>query len=134
MRFFSVFIVVFIFTFMLSPQIFRRPQRFEGLARRFVAVGQRPERRRVCLGRSRLIFGHVLVLLIGAHSSVPAHFISPTKFGLQEPKDFGSHGRILYRKNTRPAWGITLPDRKSTRLNSSHLGISYAVFCLKKKD
>src|SRR5437899_5674889 len=26
-------------------------------------------------------------------------------------------------------WG----DRKSTRLNSSHLGISYAVFCLKKK-
>src|SRR5205814_10352405 len=26
-----------------------------------------------------------------------------------------------------------VPDRKSTRLNSSHLGISYAVFCLKKK-
>src|SRR5205814_8246951 len=35
--------------------------------------------------------------------------------------------------------GLQLPhdvadqDRKSTRLNSSHLGISYAVFCLKKK-
>src|SRR5256885_9936538 len=29
--------------------------------------------------------------------------------------------------------GYTLPDRKSTRLNSSHLVISYAVFCLKKK-
>src|SRR5262245_64337000 len=28
---------------------------------------------------------------------------------------------------------IQLIDRKSTRLNSSHLGISYAVFCLKKK-
>src|ERR1039458_8656505 len=27
----------------------------------------------------------------------------------------------------------TIPDRKSTRLNSSHLGISYAVFCFKKK-
>src|SRR5438477_9499778 len=26
-----------------------------------------------------------------------------------------------------------LPDRKSTRLNSSHMSISYAVFCLKKK-
>src|SRR5437899_7565003 len=26
-----------------------------------------------------------------------------------------------------------IEDRKSTRLNSSHLGISYAVFCLKKK-
>src|ERR1035441_831532 len=37
------------------------------------------------------------------------------------------------------SWAITRmrsgrrPDRKSTRLNSSHLGISYAVFCLKKK-
>src|SRR3989454_8056724 len=30
------------------------------------------------------------------------------------------------------AWGID-GDRKSTRLNSSHLVISYAVFCLKKK-
>src|SRR5256885_8767845 len=29
--------------------------------------------------------------------------------------------------------GLTLTDRKSTRLNSSHLVISYAVFCLKKK-
>src|SRR5262245_62310043 len=28
---------------------------------------------------------------------------------------------------------VALADRKSTRLNSSHLGISYAVFCLKKK-
>src|ERR1039458_10605889 len=29
--------------------------------------------------------------------------------------------------------GQRVLDRKSTRLNSSHLGISYAVFCLKKK-
>src|SRR5262245_49145840 len=29
--------------------------------------------------------------------------------------------------------GAAARDRKSTRLNSSHLGISYAVFCLKKK-
>src|SRR3712207_7887342 len=28
---------------------------------------------------------------------------------------------------------VTLEDRKSTRLNSSHANISYAVFCLKKK-
>src|SRR6266496_6186947 len=40
----------------------------------------------------------------------------------------------------QPAWpssGVTLrrvfQDRKSTRLNSSHVEISYAVFCLKKK-
>src|SRR5699024_12002751 len=31
-----------------------------------------------------------------------------------------------------PAWMIS-QDRKSTRLNSSHVSISYAVFCLKKK-
>src|SRR3712207_7570711 len=29
---------------------------------------------------------------------------------------------------------IEKPDRKSTRLNSSHANISYAVFCLKKKN
>src|SRR3712207_7112481 len=29
--------------------------------------------------------------------------------------------------------GLHHPDRKSTRLNSSHANISYAVFCLKKK-
>src|SRR2546426_3081221 len=34
----------------------------------------------------------------------------------------------------RRRWAIVLDrDRKSTRLNSSHLVISYAVFCLKKK-
>src|ERR1035441_10894737 len=32
------------------------------------------------------------------------------------------------------ARGDPQSDRKSTRLNSSHLGISYAVFCLKKKN
>src|ERR1039457_7562225 len=31
-------------------------------------------------------------------------------------------------------WFFAFPDRKSTRLNSSHLVISYAVFCLKKKN
>src|SRR5206468_6413287 len=30
-------------------------------------------------------------------------------------------------------WSVTSRDRKSTRLNSSHDQISYAVFCLKKK-
>src|SRR5437899_6619284 len=34
---------------------------------------------------------------------------------------------------TTPSTGA-VKDRKSTRLNSSHLGISYAVFCLKKKN
>src|SRR5204862_7870678 len=33
----------------------------------------------------------------------------------------------------RNPWLLKLQDRKSTRLNSSHVEISYAVFCLKKK-
>src|SRR5215471_20161364 len=33
----------------------------------------------------------------------------------------------------RPCRGCVRSDRKSTRLNSSHVEISYAVFCLKKK-
>src|SRR5207249_6479229 len=40
------------------------------------------------------------------------------------------------RANNHPATRIGLRpmrDRKSTRLNSSHVSISYAVFCLKKK-
>src|SRR5262245_64754708 len=54
-----------------------------------------------------------------------------------------SGDRELWRTDGTPAGttrvqdlravGSSLPDRKSTRLNSSHLGISYAVFCLKKK-
>src|SRR3712207_6968384 len=32
-----------------------------------------------------------------------------------------------------PGLGLVVVDRKSTRLNSSHANISYAVFCLKKK-
>src|ERR1039458_7230926 len=43
-------------------------------------------------------------------------------------------GRIyLTRKQTCPGDALLRRDRKSTRLNSSHLGISDVVFCLKKK-
>src|SRR5690625_6988874 len=40
------------------------------------------------------------------------------------------HNILLWLVST--AW-LKLLDRKSTRLNSSHVAISYAVFCLKKK-
>src|ERR1035441_5402531 len=41
--------------------------------------------------------------------------------------------RSYYCVNPKDSFGSPA-DRKSTRLNSSHLGISYAVFCLKKKN
>src|SRR5258705_2541782 len=42
---------------------------------------------------------------------------------------------ITFQLHLTSRWGRAQMegDRKSTRLNSSHLGISYAVFCLKKK-
>src|SRR3712207_7434256 len=67
----------------------------------------------------------------------------PARRGVDQPEDPWSARR------TRPAVGRLFPrgdaafrpfqqprlrgDRKSTRLNSSHANISYAVFCLKKK-
>src|SRR5438045_8233026 len=44
---------------------------------------------------------------------------------------FGGDDQTARRDGQGPARARR--DRKSTRLNSSHLGISYAVFCLKKK-
>src|SRR3712207_6251682 len=44
-------------------------------------------------------------------------------------------GPQIDRQTSAPEGGpTTLPDRKSTRLNSSHANISYAVFCLKKNN
>src|SRR3712207_8779283 len=45
--------------------------------------------------------------------------------------------RVRYTFKAPPdtsATGVSFTDRKSTRLNSSHANISYAVFCLKKKN
>src|SRR3712207_7151521 len=45
--------------------------------------------------------------------------------------------RLRFFRRAYPAptlWTTIVLDRKSTRLNSSHANISYAVFCLKKKQ
>src|SRR5256886_4346487 len=47
---------------------------------------------------------------------------------MMSPPENGFYSRILSTKNCS-----RVTDRKSTRLNSSHSQISYAVFCLKKK-
>src|SRR2546430_13193697 len=44
--------------------------------------------------------------------------------------DIGNNAKSYFATN----FGLCSTDRKSTRLNSSHSQISYAVFCLKKKN
>src|SRR5437899_9451327 len=66
--------------------------------------------------RSTLFPLHDALPIWRVHGRIDAHGI------------FGGRGQ---RGPTRV--GGAAADRKSTRLNSSHLGISYAVFCLKKK-
>src|SRR5437773_6941028 len=56
---------------------------------------------------------------------VPLRLVPPIEVGDAE------HAK-LPRPHLEPFGGL-LRDRKSTRLNSSHITISYAVFCLKKK-
>src|SRR5438876_8859419 len=46
------------------------------------------------------------------------------------PFSLTSYDEVIEKGATSPGWW---QDRKSTRLNSSHPSISYAVFCLKKK-
>src|SRR5262245_45175048 len=63
-----------------------------------------------------------------AHAMTPPYVIKP-------PAEGSSVGVFIVREDhAHPPQELTSSDRKSTRLNSSHLGISYAVFCLKKKN
>src|SRR5699024_12364406 len=43
-------------------------------------------------------------------------------------------GEVHLYRSALQHWQRRLGDRKSTRLNSSHVSISYAVFCLKKRN
>src|SRR5690554_6966223 len=47
---------------------------------------------------------------------------------------FDAAGEMIAQAAHIPVHLGSTPDRKSTRLNSSHVRISYAVFCLKKKN
>src|SRR3712207_4866170 len=57
--------------------------------------------------------------------------LSFEKASMIEPSCVALHG--LYKTQIQPGDDVAV-DRKSTRLNSSHANISYAVFCLKKKN
>src|SRR5207244_4546354 len=64
------------------------------------------------------------IYTLSLHDALPISLVtSPAFLGGKNPQYLISTPQPL----------ISVPDRKSTRLNSSHQIISYAVFCLKKK-
>src|SRR2546427_3647564 len=86
------------------------------------------------LERDRLLKPHMVVVDLGA---------APGGWSQQVRRQIGDTGRVLALDilDMPPLAGVEFlhgdfreeADRKSTRLNSSHSQISYAVFCLKKK-
>src|SRR3712207_7809422 len=68
------------------------------------------------------------IYTLSLHDALPICHLARPSPGRRVPADDDEHGR------RPPSFCRSFPaDRKSTRLNSSHANISYAVFCLKKK-
>src|SRR5437879_9723683 len=74
---------------------------------------------------------HVFAKCVGTHD--PSHIEEQSSY-------YGDFSEIVHPSPVDDTPMVSddilrlLPDRKSTRLNSSHRCISYAVFCLKKKN
>src|SRR3712207_7785084 len=79
------------------------------------------------LFRSRVLTHDEIIQQLWADTAVEQANLKQTIYVLR---------RALGDSSEENAFIKTLPkrDRKSTRLNSSHANISYAVFCLKKKN
>src|SRR3712207_8174941 len=76
------------------------------------------------------------IYTLSLHDALP---ISGTKQTIRSlsatpSRPANSCSKVPRRPGTVDCIGRSHPDRKSTRLNSSHANISYAVFCLKKKN
>src|SRR5256885_9687137 len=76
-----------------------------------------------------------LLLRIGAYAAITPLFRSASVLKKESlvTNDCGSSVKRSRHATTATESDEPNLDRKSTRLNSSHLVISYAVFCLKKK-
>src|SRR2546422_7173565 len=71
------------------------------------------------------------IYTLSLHDALPISVLQP-RIGSMNP---GRSGVAAGRRNAqRQQCACEAPDRKSTRLNSSHGYISYAVFCLKKRQ
>src|SRR2546427_8054176 len=121
-----------------------------------VSSGGTPTTLEPLIGSASLVFNAVhgsrlMLYLLGGYSLLDFGTRAPYRFTdnamhggagvrifLTQRVALRLEGRGVYVPSTRSAFGPTtathfVADRKSTRLNSSHSQISYAVFCLKKK-
>src|SRR5438034_2434714 len=86
----------------------------------------------------------ILILCVGVAGAVLLGFVfeqrlatadeyhRQVRLALEEAKRIRE--QVILPQHEKLSAGQNLKDRKSTRLNSSHTVISYAVFCLKKKN
>src|SRR3712207_8516394 len=73
------------------------------------------------------------IYTLSLHDALPIYWAA-RRASTSRSSASATHSGPASRPLPRPGIGATTPsDRKSTRLNSSHANISYAVFCLKKK-
>src|SRR5438045_5896507 len=84
---------------------------------------------------------------LSLHDALPISYLARLQYAFEDKylltaairrdgsSRFGRNSKYGYFPSLTAGWILSKEhlDRKSTRLNSSHLGISYAVFCLKKK-
>src|SRR3712207_9418011 len=82
-----------------------------------------------------VLLGGTGMALVGVAPSYPLIFLCVVLSGIGVAAFHPEAARFAnYVSGSRRARGMSFfSDRKSTRLNSSHANISYAVFCLKKK-
>src|SRR5699024_11248082 len=83
----------------------------------------------ILLGASNTTMNDIWLALFSKHSTESATIIHDIRL----PREIGA---VFVGAALAVSGAImqALTDRKSTRLNSSHVSISYAVFCLKKKN
>src|SRR5437879_9761758 len=72
------------------------------------------------------------IYTLSLHDALPICPLHHVRLGARHVRDRLAFGERADQRDAR-AFRETRRDRKSTRLNSSHRCISYAVFCLKKK-
>src|ERR1035437_2730256 len=127
----------------VKPQGLRRQGQFESRAIGRMSSVQRDRHRRIVAGLYPCLYKNPQLADSIDSWDLPLEY-APGPPGCNTPS--GSSSGIVFPPpvticaepatafHTLTGSRICFPDRKSTRLNSSHANISYAVFCLKKKN